>query len=398
MQNNIAIAGNLSFLNLGELMQMLGSNGSSGVLRIYNEQVAEPGVVYFEKGNPIDAQAKSTSGLDAIYSLFGWVSGRFEFVQEAVSCEKTINKSRMEIILDGLRMLDEGKIEKLESPADSQAAISTGKAPEQPNAGQPGESSDKVPVVNGPLVDYSYVVDEESFRDGDDIVQEGNHGDWIWVVLEGTAEIVKQTSKGPVSILGISDGAFLGSMSALLSGNNVRSATARAVGNIQLGMLDTQLLTSQLAPCSAEMKNLIKTLDSRLREATNMAVEVFQNNRKIAGLLNNRRQVMKQGQSEKRLFRIREGSAIVAQDINGVTVPLVTLRPGDFFGSLPFLNLGQEPHSASVYATNDMKIHAMNTDKLTEEYDRLPSMLRNLIEHQATCISVTSVVLRNFIK
>ena len=298
-------------------MQMLGSNGSSGVLRIYNEQVPDPGIVYFDKGNPIDARAKSTNGLEAIYSLFGWVAGRFEFVQEDVSCEKTINKSRMEIILDGLRMLDEGKIEKLDSPGDGQAAVQLGNEGQTETADTPSDSADKVPVINGPLVDYSYVVDEESFRDGDDIVQEGNHGDWIWVVLEGTAEIVKQTSKGPVSILGISDGAFLGSMSALLAGNNVRSATARAVGNIQLGMLDTQL---------------------------------------------------------------------------------VTLRPGDFFGSLPFLNLGQEPQSASVYATNDMKIHAINSDKLTEEYDRLPSMLRNLIEHQATCVSVTSLVMRNFLK
>jgi CRP-like cAMP-binding protein len=76
----------------------------------------------------------------------------------------------------------------------------------------------------------------------------------------------------------------------------------------------------------------------------------------------------------------------------------VTLRPGDFFGSIPFLNLGQEPHSASVYATNDMKVHAIHTDKLTAEYECLPSMLRNLIEHQATCISVTSLVMRNFIE
>jgi CRP-like cAMP-binding protein len=242
------------------------------------------------------------------------------------------------------------------------------------------------------------VVDEESFYDGDEIVQEGNHGDWIWVVLEGTAEIVKQSSRGPVKILGISDGAFLGSMSALLSGNNVRSATAKAAGNIQLGMLDTQLLTSQLAPCSTEMKNMIKTLDNRLREATNMAVEIYQSKRKITGILSNRRQVMKQGQREKRLFRIREGSAVVAQEINGATIPLVMLRPGDFFGSLPFLNLGQEPHSAAVYATNDLKIQAVDNDKLTDEHDRLPSMLRNLIAHQATCISVTSLVIRNFAK
>ena len=398
MQKNVAIAGNLDFLNLGELMQMLGSNGSSGVLRIFSERVSEPGVVYFHKGSPVDARAKTAGGLEAIYALFGWVAGRFEFVQEPVSCEKTIHKSRMEIILDGLRMLDEGKIEKLDGPAGRTPA---GPAHAESNPAHPqtgAESSPKVPVISGPLVDYSYVVDEESFHDGDDIVQEGNHGDWIWVVLEGTAEIVKQSAKGAVKIYCLSDGAFLGSMSALLSGNNVRSATVKAAGNIQLGMLDTQLLTSQLAPSSAEMKNMIKTLDGRLREATNMAVEIFQNNLKVSGLLKNRKQVMKQGQSEKRLFRIREGSAIVAQDVNGAPVPLAVLRPGDYFGKIPFLNIGQEPHSASVYATNDMKIQAVDTERLADEYDQLPSMLKHLIEHQAACISVTSLVARNFVK
>lgn len=398
MQNNIVIAGSLKFLNLGELLQMLGSNGSSGVLRIFSELASEPGVVYFEKGNPIDAVAKNKCGLEAIYALFGWLAGRFEFSQEPVSCEKTINKSRMEIILDGLRMLDEGKIEKLDAPDGDQMVISNGADSKTDQPSKKRHGAGEIPIINGPLVDYSYVVDEESFYDGDEIVQEGNHGDWIWVVLEGTAEIVKQSSRGPVKILGISDGAFLGSMSALLSGNNVRSATAKAAGNVQLGMLDTQLLTSQLAPCSTEMKNMIKTLDNRLREATNMAVEIYQSKRKITGILSNRRQVMKQGQREKRLFRIREGSAVVAQEINGATIPLVMLRPGDFFGSLPFLNLGQEPHSAAVYATNDLKIQAVDTDKLTDEHDRLPSMLRNLIAHQATCISVTSLVIRNFAK
>ena len=342
--------------------------------------------------------AKNKSGLEAIYALFGWLAGRFEFSQEAVSCEKTINKSRMEIILDGLRMLDEGKIEKLDAPDGDQVVISNGADSKTDQPSKKRHAAGEIPIINGPLVDYSYVVDEESFYDGDEIVQEGNHGDWIWVVLEGTAEIVKQSSRGPVKILGISDGAFLGSMSALLSGNNVRSATAKAAGNVQLGMLDTQLLTSQLAPCSTEMKNMIKTLDNRLREATNMAVEIYQSKRKITGILSNRRQVMKQGQREKRLFRIREGSAVVAQEINGATIPLVMLRPGDFFGSLPFLNLGQEPHSAAVYATSDLKIQAVDTDKLTDEHDRLPSMLRNLIAHQATCISVTSLVIRNFAK
>ena len=43
-----------------------------------------------------------------MFSLFGWTEGRFEFTQEPVACERTIKKGRMEIILDGLRLLDDG--------------------------------------------------------------------------------------------------------------------------------------------------------------------------------------------------------------------------------------------------------------------------------------------------
>ena len=56
-------------------------------------------------------------------SLFGWKDGQFEFIKEEVTCEKVIKKSRMEIILDGLRMMDEGKVEIL-GPSNVESKIS----------------------------------------------------------------------------------------------------------------------------------------------------------------------------------------------------------------------------------------------------------------------------------
>ena len=113
MNNTVSLSGSLDFLNLGELLNLLGTNGSSGVLHVKSNYSSESGLVYLDKGNPINAVNGSLTGLDAVFSLFGWTDGQFEFVQEDVSCEKEITKSRMEIILDGLRLLDEGKIEKL---------------------------------------------------------------------------------------------------------------------------------------------------------------------------------------------------------------------------------------------------------------------------------------------
>ncbi len=113
MPGNVAFAGNLSFLNLGELMQLLGTTGGTGTLYISSKYTSQQGVIYIENGNPIDAANGAKTGLDALFSLFGWIDGQFEFIQEDITCQKVITKSRMEIILDGLRLLDEGQIEVL---------------------------------------------------------------------------------------------------------------------------------------------------------------------------------------------------------------------------------------------------------------------------------------------
>jgi CRP-like cAMP-binding protein len=380
MTSSVAFAGNLNFLNLGELLQLLGTSGESGVLRIISKYAPDPGVVYVEKGNPINATIGDLNGLDAIYSFFGWTEGQFEFVQEDVTCEKTITKSRMEIILDGLRMLDEGKIEKL-GPASAQA--------------KPKESQAKsgdLPLIKGPLVDYSYVVDEEVFYSGDEIVREGNHGNWVWVILEGTAEIVKETPNGPLRVLRIGDGAFLGSVASLLAGDNVRSATVVAVGNVQLGMLDSQQLTSELSGLSVEFRELINSLDSRLRQVTDMVIDISSNSEKIENFIKDRKPVVKQGQNEERIFKIRDGDAYIARETDNGHVPLACLKQGDFFGNISFLDMGHEPHSAGVYASPQLKLAAVNLQKLQDEFDQLSSTLKNIFQHLATCISVTTLV------
>ncbi len=379
MNNTVALSGSLDFLNFGELLNLLGTNGSSGVLHIKSNYSSEPGLVYLDKGNPINAVNGSVTGQDALFSLFGWTDGQFEFVEENVSCEKAINKSRMEIILDGLRLLDEGKIDQL-GPATA-AKIPPGSK----------TTSGKVPLIKGPLVDYSYVVDEEGFYDGDEIVQEGNHGDWIWVILEGTAEIIKQTANGPLQMLRIGDGAFLGSVAALFSGGRVRSATVKAVGNVQLGMLDSQLLANELANVSAEFKGLLTSIDSRLQQVIETAVAI-NNNDPLDDLTKNKKQLIKQGQNEERLFTVKNGEAIIARQTENSYVPLVRLKKGDFFGRVPFLDMGHEPHSAAVFSSQNLKLAAVDSEKLKLEHEGLSSTLKNIIEHLATSVSVTTRV------
>ncbi len=328
----------------------------------------------------------SKTGIDALFSLFGWKDGQFEFIQEAVTCEKVIKKSRMEIILDGLRMMDEGQVEVLGPAADA------------PKPSEPVAKSGSLPLLKGPLVDYSYVVDEEGFYDGDEIVHEGNHGNWIWVILEGIAEIQKETPKGKLKLLRIGDGAFLGSIASLLKGDNVRSATVMADGNVQLGMLDAQLMTSELANCSLEYREFVESLDERLKRVTNMTVEIYSGGQKPARLIKGKKTLIKQGQAENRLFRIRSGDAYVARETDVGIVPVAHLKAGDFFGNIPFLDMGQEPNSASVYASKDLKLSALDPKALQQDHEKLSSTLQNILAHLATSISVTTLIATDYYK
>ncbi len=386
MAGNVALAGNLSFLNLGELMQLLGTTDCTGTLYINSSYASQPGVIYVEKGNPINATNGTNTGLDALFSLFGWIDGQFEFVQEDITCQKVITQSRMEIILDGLRLLDEGKVEVLGPTAAESDSQTT------------ATKSGSMPMIRGPLVDYSYVVDEEGFYDGDEIVQEGNHGNWIWVILEGVVEISKQTPKGNLSMLRIGEGAFLGSVQALLKGDNVRSATVTAVGNVQLGMLDSQLMTSELANLSIDYREFVRGLDERLKQATNMAAKIHAEDKKTIEFIKGKKILIKQGQAEKRLFRVRSGQAYIARETDSGVIPIVCLQKGDYFGHIPFLDLGQEPFSASVFASPDLKLSSEDPVALQKEHDKLSSTLKNILAHLSTSISVTTVTTCDFYK
>jgi CRP-like cAMP-binding protein len=386
MAGNTAFAGNLSFLNLGELIQLLGTTGGTGTLYITSNYASQPGVIYIDNGNPVDAANGAKTGLDALFSLFGWIDGQFEFIQEDITCQKVITQSRMEIILNGLRLLDEGQVEVL-----GPAAVESGTEPAVARSGS-------VPLIKGPLVDYSYVVDEEGFYDGDEIVQEGNHGNWIWVILEGVVDISRETPKGTLKILRIGDGAFLGSVTALLKGDNVRSATVTAVGNVQLGMLDSQLMTSELANLSLDYREFVGGLDERMKQATQMAIDIYAEDKKITDFVKGKKILIKQGQAEKRLFRVRSGQAYIARETDAGVVPIACLQKGDYFGHIPFLDLGHEPYSASVFASPDLKLGPVDPHELQREHDKLSSTLKNILTHLSTSISVTTLIACNFYK
>ena len=382
---DFVLAGNLNFLSLGDILQLLGSNASTGVLRITSRYAQDLGLIYFHNGNPVNASVGSLAGVDAVNSLFGWLEGEFEFIEEKVDGENVIKKSRMQIILDCLRMLDDGQIEQL------------GPVTFTKKSSHPSDSLSNRPIVRGPLIDYTYVVDEEEVRAGNKIVGEGKHGGWLWIILEGTAEIIRETPQGPLKLLRIGEGAFIGSIASfLLLEGSVRSAAITAINNVLLGVLDLRRLSADFLRMSNQFRSLLISLDKRLKQVTNMAVDIKLETANAEEFINGKTQMFAQGENVENLFTITEGEAHIVRNIENGYVPLANLYQGDFFGHLPFLDIGQEPYSASVFGSKDLKMSEMDSNILEQEYNQLSSTFKNFIEHLANCILVTSMLACEF--
>ena len=376
----ISLSGSLDFLNLGELIQIFGTNGSTGKMKIKSNYSQEPGFIYFVKGNIVHAEAGAKQGLDAAYALFGWIDGNFEFSREDVKIKKTVQKSRMEITLDALSMLDDGQIEKL-GPVSYTKAF-TESSEKEPN----------IPVIKGPLVDYMYVVDEETYYDGDRIVVEGKFGNWIWTILEGTVEIVKETLRGTVTMARLTDGSFIGSISAVMPGQNVRNASAVAAGTVQLGLLDSQRLYSEYTKLSDELKEMIKSLDNRLKKLTTMMVDINSGKVKINEMLSGKKILIEQGTNNTKAYMITKGDALIVRNMKNGYLPILSLSAGDFIGHIPFINIGQEPHSASVLTSRDLEVSPFDIVNISKEYDQLSVTFKNILENLGTCISASTMV------
>jgi CRP-like cAMP-binding protein len=124
---------------------------------------------------------------------------------------------------------------------------------------------------------FDYIVKEETFKDGDVIIEEGSTGYWINVVMEGKVKVKKITPKGMITINTLKEGNFFGEMVFLQTGEKSRFASVVADGTAVIGTLDAERLTMDLNTLSPRLKKLINTLLNRRREATEKLITLMLN-------------------------------------------------------------------------------------------------------------------------
>jgi CRP-like cAMP-binding protein len=383
------LQGDLSFVSLSDLFQLLGGNGSTGILQVSCPYADGQATVYFQEGDPINASTARSKGVDAVNALFGWLEGTFSFYSRPVQVPRTIKKSRMQIMLDALRLLDEGAIKKVGPPAGPAAA-----QPARPQ-GSGAVLWESMPVIKGPVIDYMYVVDEEVFSHGHRVVTEGRHGNWIWMILEGEVEVVRETPKGSVTIARLGPGSFIGTFMIFLFEGSIRSAHVSAVGNLRLGLLDTQRLYAEFAKLSSEFRNLLLSLSRRLIKTSDRLVDLHCGEKRSPFAVKDKEIFWKAGSAPPEAYAITSGEVGLACRTKKGGVPLIGLEREDVFGNLPFLQTGQEPHEASVFASRDVELQPLDPVKLQAEHDGLSLTFRGLMETLCTSISVTTQVARH---
>jgi CRP-like cAMP-binding protein len=378
MEYTKSLTGDLDFIGLAEVIQILGGNGSTGALRLTTRYHASPGYIYFVEGEPVHATCNGSQGLDAIYNLFGWTQGHFEYRDGRVQVGRTVRGSRMQIVLDALRMVDEGRIQRIGPPEDD------------PLDGFGYGNVRDIPVVKGPLPDYMYVVQEERFPDGHKIVKEGTFGNWIWVILEGEVDITKETPQGAVRVARLGEGCFIGTLLSLLHGVNRRTATATAVGKVHLGLLDTLRLSGEYATLSPRFKGAMLSLTSRLFKITDRTVGMLVNRNEAKHVLESETPLMDEEALYGGVYSISCGETWVVSNTSNGYLPLCVLSHRDVFGNVPFLDIGHEPRCASIVECDDLGVERLDGEILYDEYDRLSATFKSLVQNVGSCIAETT--------
>jgi hypothetical protein len=101
----MALTGHLSDLSLSELIEFFCNQRKSGRLKVLYPKGA--GYFYLQAGSVVDARIGVLRGIDAVYYALTLPNAEFEFSADAEAANRTINQPWTQVVLEGLRRLDE---------------------------------------------------------------------------------------------------------------------------------------------------------------------------------------------------------------------------------------------------------------------------------------------------
>ncbi|GAB4292615.1 MAG: hypothetical protein Kow0090_06590 [Myxococcota bacterium] len=216
-------------------------------------------------------------------------------------------------------------------------------------------------------------VDHIIVQPGSDVVVEGERGDSLYIILEGSVEILKIVGEAEVPLAELGPGDFFGEMALL--GNTERQATVRAIEECELLCLSKKTLAAvgKKSPSVISilhknfrqrlLKNMLKTsplfepFDHKTRKEL---IENFKHRRVGKGEV-----IIEEGTKSDGLYLIMIGEmAVKKKSKSGKQMQIATLKPGDVFGEISLLTQGNT--IATVQANRPSEILRLPAKVFTE--------------------------------
>ena len=102
------------------------------------------------------------------------------------------------------------------------------------------------------------------YNDGDVIVRQGEAGECMYEILEGTVEVLREKNGQEVCLAVLSKGDFFGEMA--IFEREVRSATVRAMGEVRAMTIDKKTLLRRISGDPSLAFRIVEKMANRIRE------------------------------------------------------------------------------------------------------------------------------------
>src|SRR5436305_9989062 len=102
----MALTGQLSDMSLAELIEFFCNQRKTGRLKIDYQRGHS--VFFIREGELVDAKVGALSGVEAVYFSLTLPNAAFDFSPDVQASRRTINEKWTQVVLEGLRRLDEG--------------------------------------------------------------------------------------------------------------------------------------------------------------------------------------------------------------------------------------------------------------------------------------------------
>jgi hypothetical protein len=251
--------------------------------------------------------------------------------------------------------------------------------------------TDELVVLKGSFVDYMYVVDEDYFMDGETIIKQGYYGSWIWVLLDGIVEISYEIDNKEISLFRLSKGSFIGRIASLLVSDAGRHYNAKAIGNVQLGVIDSQQLSRECSCLSKDFKNILLSFDNRMVESIKQAARqvICKKNVDINSSFEEI-EIIKDFKDTSNVYIIENGCAYIKTFSKGSSYFLYILGKDDFIGKIPFLEMGYELESVKVYVSKKFSKKPFIIDNIMDEYKKISVTLKNILKNFSDIVKLNT--------